>query len=59
MVCGRPYEKVESMAAPREGDASSSQSAYMCTMHPGLPLGSPGLCPVCGFTLIKRKGEGE
>jgi hypothetical protein len=37
-----------SMAAPVDAE-------YSCPMHPEVKQASPGSCPKCGMTLVKRK----
>lgn len=60
--CNRPLErKSVSVEPPHAGEkrpAKESHSPYSCTQHPALSLKSPGLCPVCGMTLVERK-DGE
>ena len=48
-----PAEKMDGCEKAASGGLTSS--AYFCTVHPTLPLESPGLCPVCGMTVIKRE----
>jgi len=63
--CGKPREegmlsKGDSMQhVPMDEGTEQSKASYFCTMHPQLPLDSPGLCPVCGMTLIERKEGGK
>ena len=40
------------MPAPGPLDAE-----YSCPMHPEVKQASPGSCPKCGMTLVKRKNE--
>lgn len=33
------------------------EAEYSCPMHPEVKQASPGSCPKCGMTLVKRKDE--
>ncbi len=61
MRCNRPLKQSipqdKPTSATKESEPSKPTSSYLCTMHPALPLESPGLCPVCGMTLIKREAK--
>lgn len=35
----------------------SAEAVYSCPMHPEVKQASPGSCPKCGMTLVKRKDE--
>ena len=35
------------------------QDYYTCPMHPSVHKDSPGACPVCGMTLVKKSAETE
>lgn len=34
-----------------------AEAVYSCPMHPEVKQASPGSCPKCGMTLVKRKDE--
>jgi rubrerythrin len=66
---GADHSKMPAMSAPspaanaaeKPGDKShaSAQSHavfYTCRMHPQIHEGKPGQCPICGMTLVKKKG---
>jgi hypothetical protein len=36
---------------------NSAEAVYSCPMHPEVKQASPGSCPKCGMTLVKRKDE--
>ncbi|MEN6385461.1 MAG: efflux RND transporter periplasmic adaptor subunit [Phycisphaerales bacterium] len=42
------------MTAPNSNDASI-KNIYYCPMHPTFTSGKPGLCSICGMSLIKKQ----
>jgi Heavy metal binding domain len=47
-------------AAPADPHAgheqgSSAQALYVCPMHPEVTSATPGTCPKCGMTLVKKE----
>jgi Cu(I)/Ag(I) efflux system membrane fusion protein len=45
---------------PGEHHAAASDIEFYCPMHPAVVQAEPGLCPICGMPLSKRKkGESE
>jgi Heavy metal binding domain len=50
----RPAGGHEGHAAPPPAPADAE---YSCRMHPEVKQASPGTCPKCGMTLIRRKDE--
>ncbi|MBI2214803.1 MAG: hypothetical protein HYU52_14245 [Acidobacteria bacterium] len=58
MVHGEYVHKdVGRTVAPMQHDTSAHEEkpVYTCPMHPNVRSGSPGACPKCGMTLIKKK----
>ena len=49
--------KQTSDAMKQKSEQTNPQgSYYTCRMHPQIHSDKPGKCPVCGMTLIKKKG---
>lgn len=43
--------------APATGPGATSPVAvWRCPMHPDIPRDGPGVCPICGMTLVKDDG---
>jgi hypothetical protein len=60
MRCGEVMEPVvneipQSVEQHGSMPTESQASPYRCTVHNDLAFSSPGLCPVCGMTLIERE----
>ncbi len=51
-----PVYEVEQTKKP---SSSVQEDYYTCPMHPSVHKGSPGSCPVCGMTLVKKSSEKE
>jgi len=41
--------------APAAGAAKEEAAVYTCPMHPEVTSTTPGKCPKCGMTLVKRR----
>jgi hypothetical protein len=49
-------------SVPRPGpttDSSNKELLYTCPMHKQIESKTPGKCPICGMTLIPKRGEGN
>jgi Cu(I)/Ag(I) efflux system membrane fusion protein len=42
---------------PETKAAAKSDVKYTCPMHPQILEDHPGLCPICGMTLVKKSGQ--
>ena len=41
----------------KKAEQKTTQAAiYTCRMHPQIQSDKPGKCPICGMTLVKKKG---
>jgi Cu(I)/Ag(I) efflux system membrane fusion protein len=40
-------------------ETADVQVIYTCPMHPEIKRNTPGKCPVCGMTLVKKETEGQ
>ncbi|MEO6192961.1 MAG: heavy metal-binding domain-containing protein [Thermoanaerobaculia bacterium] len=47
-------EEGEHSHAPATGAAQEEAAVYTCPMHPEVTSTTPGKCPKCGMTLVKR-----
>ena len=44
-------------APPGAQAAAQAEAPYTCPMHPDVKAVTPGKCPICGMTLVRRKPE--
>jgi hypothetical protein len=49
---GMDHSKMHGMEMP----AASPSGIYTCVMHPEVQQSTPGECPKCGMTLVKKEG---
>lgn len=40
---------------PQQASAKTTESYYTCPMHPQIHSATPGKCPICGMTLVKKE----
>jgi membrane fusion protein, copper/silver efflux system len=38
------------------GEQKSARSYWTCVIHPQIKKDKPGKCPICGMTLVEKKG---
>ena len=39
------------------GEQKPAKSHWTCVMHPQIKQDKPGKCPICGMTLVEKKGS--
>jgi len=50
-------DSAASHAAPAPGPGAEHRGEYYtCPMHPSVVSDKPGVCPICGMTLVKKSG---
>jgi len=49
-----PVYKDEAPAESARIKSPGTASYYTCPMHPSVHKGAPGVCPICGMTLLKK-----
>lgn len=60
---GMDHSKMKATTpAPTDGGSARSSPAptvYTCVMHPQVQQSTPGNCPKCGMTLVKKKATAQ
>jgi uncharacterized protein involved in copper resistance len=50
-----PAAPADPHAGHEQARGSSAQALYVCPMHPEVTSATPGTCPKCGMTLVKKE----